>query len=238
MTGQEFLNVLCGSSAIEGLLDKNPDDTKFRATCLQWLNLVLKDIQNRQLSWHWRFLEKTATAPTVASQHTYDPPSDIDTHKIEAIYDRTYDRTYKFKPYDKFIRYVSDKSNDTGQSYIWTWFANSIRLWPVPASIWTFYCDYISLITPLTDTAVSCEIPAKYDPVVIDGVLVYGYRFDPELGDWAKQQALYEGGIIKMIKDNSMMIAELTESQSHRTSRMELGEIAPIEQKTGVWVGS
>lgn len=235
MQGSAFLDILCGSSTIEGLLDKSSADTKFRLTCLGWLNLVLKDIQNRQQNWHWRFLEKTATASTVASQHTYDPPADIDTNKIVAIYDRTYDRTYTFRPYEDFVRLIADPTNDSGQSYIWTWFAGSIRLWPVPASAWTMYLDYISLTTALTDAAVSCEIPAKYDPVIIDGVLTYGYRFDPELGDSIKQQALYEAGVNRMIKDNFMVIAEIMQSQSHRTRSGELTEIAPIEKKTGAW---
>jgi len=219
-SGQEFLNILCGSSTIEGLTDRNPEDSRYRATMLGWLNLVLKDIQNRQQGWHWRWLEKTATASTVAGQHSYDLPDDIDTNKMFALYDRTNDNTYTFVPYDRFVRLFPDPSNEQGTPRWWTFWANTIRLYPVPASAFTFYLDYIKNITLLTDDASSTtDVPEKFDEVIIDGALVYAYRFDPSLGDWKSQQQLYEAGIQKMINDNRMMINELAESESHRLKR-------------------
>jgi len=217
VTGQNFLNFLVGKTGQIGLLDKNVNDTSYRAFMLDCLNLVLKDIQNRQQSWHWRWLEKTATAPTVAGQIDYDLPTDVDTNKIFAVYDRTNDRTYGYLPYDEFVKLIADPSNSSGEAVLYTFWASMIKLWPIPASVITFYLDYISLITALTDATVACEIPAKYDNVVIDGALVYGYKFDPDMGDWKQQQAIYEAGIAKMIADNGAMINELGRTQGHRT---------------------
>ena len=237
MSGKDFLDILCGSSTIEGLLDKNPNDIRYRVGCLNWLNLVLKDISTRQNSFHWLFLEKSATAPTVVDQHTYDPPIDIDTNKMFAIYDRTKDRTYKFVPYSKFVRYVPDPANYRGDIIIWTFFANTIRMLNIPTSVFTMYMDFIKTITLFSDNATSfTDIPAKYDSVILNGALVYGYRFDPELGDWEKQQAIFEIGITNMVRENSMMIAELPETQSHRTRGNDLGGTLPIDTHAGgIW---
>jgi hypothetical protein len=238
MTGAQFLDILCGSTTVEGLLDSNPSDAKFRATVLGWLNLVLKDIQNRQVNWHWRFLEKTATASTVANQHTYDSPTDIDTNKFFSLYERTNDITLKFIPYDKFVRMVADPSNNTGDAVYWTFWAKTIRLYPVPSSAYTIYLDYIKLITALTDSSTAPDVPAKYDPVIIDGILAIGYKFDPELGLWTTQQEAYEAGVQKMVKDNMQMIGELGESVSHR-ERYRSGKpdgqgLFPLDTTSGV----
>lgn len=217
MTGAQFLDFIVGKSGQIGMLQKNVNDTSYRAFMLSCLNLVLKDISNRQQQWHWRWLEKTATAPTVASQHTYDVPSDLDTNKILAVYERTNDITMKFMPYDKFVRLVADPSADSGNAVIWTFYANTLRLYPVPSAVLTMYMDYIKTITALADSAGTTDVPAKYDTVIIDGALVYAYKFDKNMGDWAKQQVVFEAGVTRMIQDNNMSIGELAISESHRT---------------------
>ena len=216
MTGQQFLNILCGSATVEGLLQSNSQDTKFRATVLGWLNLVLNDIQNRQVSWHWKFLEKTSYFTTVEDQYPYDLPADIDTQKIFAVYDRTDDITYTYIPYEKFIRLIPDPSNDKGGTCFWTHWAKTLRLWPIPDDARTTYMDYVRLITALLDDATACDIPAKYDPIIIDGVLAYGYQFMPEMANYKNKQQDYELGIERMIKDNLQMIAHYAKSESHR----------------------
>ena len=114
MTGSAFLDLFIS------LTDKNTSDTAYRAFALNMFNLILKDIQNRQENFHWRFLEKTATASQVADQFFYDLPSDIDTQKVVHLSERTNDITYKFKPYNVFKKYVADPSNEDGTSRIFT----------------------------------------------------------------------------------------------------------------------
>lgn len=219
MTGQEYLNFIVGTTSQIGMADKNISDTEYRALALQWLNLVGKDIGNRQQNWHWKFLEVTATAPTVANQHSYDLPTDIDTTKILAVYDRNNDITYTYTPYEKFVRLVPDPSNNTGDSHIWTIFANTLRLWPIPSSVFTLFMDYVRTMTSYADNGVAGIIPAKYDTVVIDGILSWAYRFDKELGDFASQIELYEAGVRRMIIDNKMNVGSLAKRESHRTKR-------------------
>ena len=145
MTGAQFLDFLCGKSGQIGLLRKNTGDTSYRAFMLECLNLVLKDIQTKQVNWHWRFLERIAVAPTVADQMDYSLPTisggsafDIDTHKVFAVYDRTQDITYHYTPYERFIRLVADPTNNKGSSCIWTLWANKLKLYPVPIA-YTFF---------------------------------------------------------------------------------------------------
>ena len=216
MTGAGILNTFCGSSTVHGLMDKNSADTKYRATALGWLNLIVKDISKRQRNWHWRFLEKTLTAPTVATQMDYDLPTDVDTNKIFALSDRTQDRTYVYVPYEKFIRKVADPTNSSGNSIWWTFWASLIKLYPVPDSVWTFYLNYVKVMAGVSDDATALDIPDKYEPVVINGLLMYGYKFDPEMGSWADQKALYDADVDDMVSENMSMIGSLPVSGSHR----------------------
>ncbi len=222
MTGAAFLNTLCGSATLLGLADKSASDTVYRSSALGWLNLIQKDISNRQQHFHWRFLEKQANFPTIASTFSYaftgvgGIATDIDTTKIVSLYDKTYDWTYKYVDYARFRRAIADETSNSGSAILWTIFANYLMLYPRPSAIVTTYIDYVKIITDLTDAATAGDIPAKYDSVVIDGALVYAYRVDPQLGDWRAQQAIYEAGVQRMIQDNSLIIGELPVTESHR----------------------
>ena len=218
MTGKGYLDFIVGISGQYGMADKNPNDTSFRAFVLQCLNLVGKDIQTRQDQWHWRWLEKTVTTTTVAEQMDYDLPDDIDTNKIFKVFDRNNDITYTYVEHDKFLRFVPDPSNNIGSTMFWTFWANKMKLYPIPSDARTVFLKYIQTLSELTDSDSSTwEVPSKYDPIIIDGVMVYVYKFDPEIGDWKTQQQAYELGVQKMQRENSMMIDDLGSTESHRT---------------------
>lgn len=230
MTGSQFLNFLCGTSTQIGLLDKSGNDTAFWNFMLTCLNLTVKDIQSRQIGFHWKFLEKTATAPTVSGQIDYDLPSDIDGRKVFGVLDRTNDITYRYIDFDKFLRKAPDPSNMSGNSYFYTIWSGNLKLFPVPNGVWTFYVYYLKLMSSLADDSNTIEIPAKFDNVVIDGALRYAYKFDPQIGDEAKQIAIYEAGLLNMQKDNSSQIGSLSVLESHRERMEGLIEPFPLEQ--------
>ena len=289
MTGAELLNVICGTSTILGLAQKSASDTVYRASALGWLNLVLKDIQNRQQGFHWRFLEVTGTLSLVDDQFNYDLVtafSTIDTQKVVNVYDKTHDTPIPYRDYKKFRQYVAKESNDSGDPLLWTLNQGDLCLYPVPSltaitgtttssgltnyylhdTAATFitsgvaagmkvtnstdgttalvtsvdseiqltldtdimgnakaysivdivYVDYVKLITAATDGSTALDIPSKYDAVLIDGLLVYVYRIDKDLGDWGKQQLMYEAGVQRMIQDNASIISDLPVTSSHR----------------------
>ncbi len=216
MTGAEFLDFFMGTATSQGMLDKNPDDTGYRALVLKWMRLVCNDIANRQQNWHWKWLETKVTAPTVVNQMDYDLPADIDTTKIFKLFDRNFDRTYTYLPYEKFVDRIPDPTISYGEPCIYTVWAGTIKLFPIPNLVFTVFLDCVKKITPFTDAAVSIEIPDKYDHVIIDGVLKWAYKFDPELGDEVKQTGIYENDISLMMMDNRLVIDNTPISGSHR----------------------
>ena len=236
MTGQNFLNVVCGSSTVEGLLRYDPNDAKARVTVLGWLNLVLKDLANRQQNFHWRFLEKQATFNTAASDFDYALATiavDIDTTKFVNVYDKTDDNTYIYKPYEEFRKLIADETISTGSRFWYSIFAGNLLLWPLPAGIVSTSIDYVRVFTDATDAATAIDVPSKYDPVLVDGVLVYAQMFDPKRVNPAINfQSKYEDGVRRMIQDNSMIIDDMPRLGSHRSRQpMEPG----LDRTSGVY---
>lgn len=220
MTGADFLD------RIVELADKSTQDAVYRAKALNWLRLVVKDLQARQDTWHWRWLEKTATFNTVDSQHTYDLPTDMDTHKVFSITDRTDDVTLKYMNYDRFTRLVADPSEDEGlPSTIYTLWSDYLKLYPIPDDIRTLYMDYVRVITEPADNTTEIDVPDKYTPVLIDGVMVYVFRYDPTLGDFMGQAQIYEMGVNRMLTENKLVLGDYSRTESHREKWARSNEI-------------
>lgn len=132
MTGQGLLNDLLK------IADKSSSDTgvgSYRELGLVWLDYIIKDIQNRQQNFHWRFLENTTQISLVVDDFDYaltTIASDIDTTKVITIYDKINNRTYRYVDYKTFRMFVADETNQTGDSRIFTIFGGNLLLWPVP----------------------------------------------------------------------------------------------------------
>ncbi len=117
--------------------DKNANDTAYRALALKWLNLILKDIDSRQDTYHYRFLEvKGYPFDLTADDFDYVlatiAPS-IDTTKIIHVYEKRNDITYRFIPYERFRQLVPNEARNTGTTRWYSQFANNLLLYPVPA---------------------------------------------------------------------------------------------------------
>ena len=207
------------------LCDKNSADTGYKALALIWYDLVLKDIQNRQQNFHWRFLEILGTSfNTAVSDFDYvlttiDGSVPIDTTKIIHVYDKTNDWTYTFVPYERFRERVADEANDTGDPYVYSIFAGNLLLWPVPDSITATLFDYVRMLADAADSATEILVPDKYKAVLYDGILKYAWSHDPELGDAGTKTLEYEAGITRMIADNQMIISENVIPISHRDKK-------------------
>ncbi len=205
------------------LTDHNSTDTSYRALALKWLDLILKDISNRQINFQWRFLEVTDSFSTADGDFDYalatilaSPKLTIDTNKAIHVYDKTNDRTYKFVPYERFRRIIADETNNEGDPYIFSIWSEDLLLWPVPDAVVTAYIDYVRTIPDAADSATVLVIPDKYKKVIIDGMLYYAFQLDKDLGDPILQTKIYEAGISRMIKENADAPAEITQPVSHR----------------------
>lgn len=131
MTGQLILDFILSQC------DKNSADTTYRALALKWLNLIIKDIDSRQDTYHYRFLEVKGTAFSLtADDFDYDlatiAPS-IDTTKVIHVYEKRNDITYKFVAYEMFRELVANEARNTGTTRYYSIFANNLLLYPVPA---------------------------------------------------------------------------------------------------------
>lgn len=281
---------MTGAALLDDLLkiaDKNSQDAGYRALGLVWLDYIIKDIQNRQVNYHWRFLEANTFFATAKDDFDYalvTIASDIDTTKIIHVYDKINDRTYRFVPYERFKMFVADEAKQTGDPYIFTIFGSNLILYPTPDfapvtgsangttsnklvdSTATFITDgvvvgmiatdtgtgdkaiitavdseillsvdtdifisgdaysisfdihlaYVKILIDAADNATKLLIPDKYKTVIMDGLLVWAFKFDSDLGNPISQQQIHELGIDRMIRDNSQIIAENERPLSHR----------------------
>ncbi len=221
MNGNTFIDEVMYSV---GKIQTVSTDTNFRILATSWLNRVIKDIQTRQPRWRW--LEKTATFPTVVNQMSYDLPSDL-----QGGGDKIYDIRQKDSPVK--LRYIDqgtldllepDPGDSSGDPFHYTVFSDSLRLWPVPSSVMTMYIRYLKNITALADTATANEIPSQYDNVVIDGALVHAYRYEEGWGNPQTQIQLYEAGVARMIRDNAQVVGDDGVTLAHPYKRSTLKE--------------
>jgi len=256
------------------------------------LDYVIKDIQNRQQSSHWKFLETIGTQVSLAADD-FDyslatiSSSTIDTTKLIHVYDKLNDRTYRFVDYSIFRQYIADETRRTGDSWIFSIAGDNLLLFPIPDftaitgtadattankledSSATFitdgisigmrvtnttdstyalvtaidsetilsldtnimenlegysiakvvYIDFVKIMSDAADTVTVLDIPDKYKKVVMDGLLEWAYKHDSDLGNPVNQNAIYEAGVDRMIRDNSQYITENVMPISHRNKR-------------------
>lgn len=146
--------------------DKNSADTAYRALALKWLNLVIKDIQNSQEGFHYRFLETTGVLTLVGEQFNYDLVtafSTIDTTKAINVYDKINDLPLYYFPYDIFRQRIAKESRDTGDPRWFSIWSGDLLLWPVP--------DFTAL-TGTADAIVADKLSDSTATFTTDGVKV------------------------------------------------------------------
>ena len=208
-------------------------DTDYRTMALDWINRIIDDIAAKQDQFHWRFLEATKTFSTVADQMSYDLPDDIDGYKILSLRDKTNDRKYTFIDQDDLDKNVPDPSESTGSPYLYTLWANALKLWPIPSSVFTAYLRYIKTMTTLQDnTTVTSEIPDKWKNVVLSGAKELAYTFDKRFTEASLMAVKYANGVNDMKIDNEMIIDRLITAKSHRRTkgRGRRGFVSPAGQ--------
>ena len=220
MTGKDFID-----SVMDDVdrFDNKTTDTTYRAIVLGWFNRVLKNVSTMQEGFHWRFLEKTSTFPTVADQLVYDLPTDIDGYKVFDLRQQVTDVKLIYKPQEWIDEYYPEPTNTSGNPLFYTVYANAYKLIPIPSSVMTIYERYIKTITTLEDTALSTtDIPAKWDDVIISGVLAKAYKFDKRLNESIDAKNDFLLGIERMKLDNECAIDYTPIAEGHRTAEVSM----------------
>jgi hypothetical protein len=214
MNGKEFIDALFYDIGKYQVLIT---DTNLRVIALSWLNRIKNEISSRHE--HWTWLEQTAIFNTVASQMTYDLPTDIDLSGNKVM-----DLRQKTSP-AKLI-YISQKRLDeldpnptrTGNPTHWTKWANQIRLYPIPSSVITMYLRYmLDKATDYNDEIVTSQIPVKFDWVVNAGMKKYAFAMFPRWGNVAEANSLFENGIGNMLSDNNIVLDDDQLSEGRNT---------------------
>lgn len=213
-----------------GKVQTKATDTNYRTIALDWLNLILKDVNSRQP--HWKWLEKTSTFDTVATQMSYDLPTDIDEYNIYDMRQTESPAKLIYIPQRRLDSLDPDPTTNTGDPTHWTVFADSLRLYPVPSQAITITMRHLRLITAATDAATALDIPDKYSETILNGLKIHGYNYEPEWGSSADSRIVYELGIDRMIKDNSTIIDDDGISESHAFIGKSIVEPYPINVNT------
>lgn len=191
-------------------------DTNLRAMILDWLNRTIRNIAARHEQWTW--LETSATFTTVANQLTYDLPSDCDLSGRKIITLRQLETPQKliYVNQQRMDEIEADPTDTTGNPELYTIFGAYIRLWPTPDAVYTIYERYIKTITAYTDAADSTsDIPAKYEDVIVSGVLAHAYKIFKNAGDANAERLLFEAGVERMIQDNNSELDSDGTSYAH-----------------------
>jgi len=214
MTGQSIINSLMFAT---DRLQTLTTDTDYRTMALDWVNRTLENISAQQDRWWWRFLEKTGEFDTIVNIMSYNLPDDIDTYKVLTIRDKTNDFPIKFIPIEKFDRIIGNPSESTGQPVWFTLWADVIKLYPVPAGIYTTDVRYIKKITLLTDDEDSTtDLPDKWTDVLLQGALVKAHNFDKDSQAMQICHRMYLDGLDAMKIENNTLIAHIRKTNSHR----------------------
>lgn len=204
----------------------NEADTNFQALTTRWANRTLKEIwmgKGMDTTPDWWWLRLSYTFPTVADQMTYDLPTVIDGQKVFTVREKDNDQKLDFIDQRRFDKFIPDESIGSGSPTAYTLWGRDattkkpyIRLYPVPDSVITMYIRFLGNLTMFdNDVATSTtEVPDKYLPVVMDGVLEKFYTLHPEYGNTQIAMASFIKGIESMNEDNKSIDNEQV-AESH-----------------------
>jgi len=189
-------------------------DTNYRVVALDWLNRVVRDLAGRNPHWFW--LEKTSTFDTVADQMSYDVPSDLEGQNIYNLKQTTSPTSLTYIDQRRLDELEPDPTDASGNPFYYTLFATAVRLWPVPSDAIEMTIRYLKTPTAFTDGAGSTsDIPARYDQIVNDGMKVHAFNYEPQWGNSKVAQVSYEAGIVRMQRDNNVVLNDDGVTERH-----------------------
>lgn len=227
MNGAALINSVCYDV---GKIQTVTTDTNLRLVILDWLNRTIRFISSKHK--HWTWLEKTAYFNTVASQMSYDMPSDIDLSGRKIFTLRQKDSPTKLTYIDqKYFDELEPNPTGTGNPEFYTIYASNLRLYPIPASAIVIYERYLKTITSLTDASSSTtDIPEKFDEIILAGAKVHAFRMFPKWGDSKEQKIIFEAGIDDMIRDNNVALDDDGTQYKHRIRKPEMRRVDPYDE--------
>lgn len=230
MNGEEHINACLYDV---GKIQTVSTDTNLRTIALNWLNRVIRHIASRDKQWTW--LEKAVSFNTVEDVMSYSPMTDLDLsgRKILSIRQKETPKKLIYIDQQYFDELEPKPDSRTGNPEFYTLWGQTIKLWPVPADVYTMYVRYIKTITAFTDaTASTSDIPEKFDDVIQDGMKIHAFRMFPKWGNSANQVLVFESGIRNMKIDNTEILDDDGYQYAHTIGKRELREAFPFDESS------
>lgn len=182
------------------------------------INAAVFDISRRYQQWPFNYGKQTfVTVPATAANITneYAPPSNVtiikwdtfgiqrdDTATPPIVSSTLSDIDYNL--WAKRIRPLDLQLPDDGFStprYVIKGDDGSIILSPPPDVAYTIYYDAWSDPTALALFSDVCAIPDKYNYVLVDGAIYYGYDFRSDTGAQDRAKVKFDSGVQEMLRE-------------------------------------
>lgn len=229
MNGEQLINDIMRDT---GKIQTLTTDTNYRAMALRWANRVKNYIGSRHPKWTW--LEVNGNFDTVDNRMSYDIPSGVGTapamnksgHKVISLRQKDSPAKLTYIHQSIFDALEPDPTQTTGNPTIYTFNANSLRLWPVPDAVYTMYLRYAKYMPDdFADNGTEhADLPKQWEWVVLAGMRELAFRYEPEWGDYKAEHIIFEDGVSKMIDDNNLTLDSDDVSKGHGENDTELIE--------------
>ena len=178
----------------------------FQTQCKNAVNDAIRYINQDQFV--WPFNHATHTETLVAGQTRYDLPSstklvDYETFRIMKDDSLSTDgRSLQVLDYKEYIDRYSFKEDETGLGeqpvYVFRDPANKFGLYPYPDKAYALKFDYYTYPESLSASTDVPTIPERFEHVLLDGAVMYGYLFRGEQGPYQLNKERFEDGIENM----------------------------------------
>jgi hypothetical protein len=165
VTGAQLLTTLARR------LNKNTTlDSATEARLLDFLNESYREVLSKPGM--ERLRRSTTTFDSVAGTATYTVSSAA---RVLRVWETTNDRRLWEMTIDQYRTIEPDPSANTGTPEAFVWMgvpavsSNSLALWPTPASVITYTCEILSVLTDLANDANSPLLPLDFHDVLVYG---------------------------------------------------------------------
>lgn len=189
-----------GTAAAE-VTERLQDLTSAQTTRVkEWLNLVYQEIVSRK---QWSWLEASASFNTVANTYEYAVTSlGSDVDKVASLRIEESPDYLIAVPALSMDAMFPDPDRSTGQPRYYTIWGANIRVFPVPAQVYSIKGKYYKTAPELTSDSSTPLIPAKFHWVWLKGAQAYGLEFNDDTRA-LQARAEFERGIMLMRGDDT-----------------------------------
>lgn len=178
----------------------------FQTQCKNAVNDAIRYINQNQFIWPFNHQEHTETL--VVNQTRYNLPPNtklIDYETFRLMKDDTLNtdgRSLKVLDYKEYIDKFAFKEDTTEfadePTHVFRDPANNFGVYPYPDQAYQVKFDYYTYPTTLVSYTDVPSIPERFEHVLIDGAVMYGYLFRGEQAQYQLNRERFEDGIENM----------------------------------------